>query len=39
MAPWLDFGMIFGVGIWPLRMPFQSYLALLVQMMLLLQLM
>lgn len=38
MALRLDSKMISGVGIWPLRKPFQFYLVLLVQMMLLLQL-
>jgi hypothetical protein len=37
MAPRLDFDMIFGAGIWPLRMSFQFYLVLLAQKMLLLQ--
>jgi hypothetical protein len=34
----LDFGMIFGVGIQPLRKPFQFYLVLLAKMMLMLRL-
>jgi hypothetical protein len=34
----LDSSMITGVGIWPLRKPYQFYLVLLVQMMLLLRL-
>ena len=28
MAQRLDFSMIFGMGIWPLRKPFQVYLVL-----------
>jgi hypothetical protein len=39
MAPRLDYGMIYGVGIWPLRKPFRVYLVLHVQRMLLLQIM
>jgi len=31
MAPRLDYGMIYGVGIWPLRKPFRVYLVLHVQ--------
>jgi hypothetical protein len=38
IAPRLDSSMIFGLGIWPLRMSFQFYLVLLVERMLLLQL-
>jgi hypothetical protein len=38
MALRLDSERIFGVGIWPLRMPFQFYLVFLVQRMLLLRL-
>jgi hypothetical protein len=34
-APRLDFGMIYDVGIWPLRKPFQMYMVLLAQSMLL----
>ena len=37
MAPRLDSGMIYGVRIWPLKKPFQVYLVLLAQRMLLLQ--
>jgi hypothetical protein len=38
MAPKLDYGMIFGVEIWPLRKACQFYLVLPAQMMLVLRL-
>jgi hypothetical protein len=38
MAPKLDSGIISGVGIWPLSMPFQFYLVLFGQRMFILQL-
>jgi hypothetical protein len=33
MAPKLDYSMINGVGMWPLKKPFHIYLVLLVQRM------